>query len=171
MAKVRNEHIGVLGNVVAVLKDENDREIYRQEAHNIVTNDGDVYYAQKAVGETPTDDFTAGGMRLGSGTTTPVKANTDVTTFITSATVAEETGYPKTNDTDADNTGGGTDNVTWKFIFTAASFNSSGIAEGAIVDNTTTPTAALSHFLFAAAFTKSASNKLIVFVNHTFNGV
>jgi hypothetical protein len=47
----------------------------------------------------------------------------------------------------------------------------SGIIEGAIVDDRTTPTAALTHFLFAASFNKTSSDTLKVFVNHTMNGV
>jgi hypothetical protein len=64
---------------------------------NIVTNGGDLYYAQKSVGETPTNDFTAGGLRLGSDNTAPAKGDTDVTTFIASTGKAEKSGYPKTN--------------------------------------------------------------------------
>ena len=44
---------------------------------NIVTNDGDQYYAQMAVSETPTDDFDAAGagLRLGSAVVAPAKTN------------------------------------------------------------------------------------------------
>ena len=47
-------------------------------AKNIVTNDGDLFYAQQAVGETPTSDFdgTSGRMELRTGSATPAKGDT-----------------------------------------------------------------------------------------------
>lgn len=163
-------NISIEGTVIAHIYD-GDRLVRTIEGKNIVTNDGDLYYAQMAVGGTTvTDDFTAGGIRLGTGTTTPAKADTDVETFVTSASKAESAGYPKTNDTDSNNSGGGTDIVTWKFVFAAGDFTGSAIAEGAIVDNITTPTAALCHWKFAATFDVLSTNSVTVFTNHTFNG-
>lgn len=138
---------------------------------NIVTNDGDAYYAQVAAGETPGDDFTAGGLRLGDDNTAPTKSDTDVTNFLAGTGHAEDATYPQTNDGDADNTGAGVDIVTWRFSYTTAQGNAAGIIEGAIVDNITTPTAALTHFLFAGAFTKTSSDTLKVFCNHEFSGI
>ena len=79
--------------------------------------------------------------------------------------------YPQTDDQDGDNTGAGVDIVTWRYSYTTAQGNVVDIIEGAIVDNDTTPTAALCHFLFAGIFTKTSSDTLKVFVNHTFTGV
>jgi len=57
--------------------------------HNIVTNDGDLYYAQKSVAGTPTSDFggSDGRMELRTGSATPAKAHvySDVTTPITAS--------------------------------------------------------------------------------------
>jgi len=164
------ETLEITGTIVAVLTNTQTGHKSTYYGHNIITNDGDLYYAQKVVGDTPTDDFTAGGLRLGTGTTTPVKADTDVTTFGSDGDIAETSGYPKVNDGDGDNTGAGTDIVTWLFTYGTGDGNISGIAEGAIVDNLTTPTAALSHFLFASSFSKTSSDTLKVFVNHKFNG-
>ena len=158
-------------NVVAVLKEWMSDKAILIPGKNIVTNEGDLFYAQKAMGETPTTNFLTGGLRLGTGTTSPAKTDTDVTTLVASSGKAITSGYPKTNDSDADNTGKGTDVATWKFDYATSEVNVSGIAEGAIVDNTTTPTKALSHFLFGASFSKTSSNTLTVYVNHTFNGV
>lgn len=142
---------------------------------NIVTNNGDLYYAQMASGETPAStidyDGSNGGLRLGSGSTSPTKSSNDVTTFLSGTGHALDSGYEKTNDNDADNTGATTDTVTWRFSYTTAEGNVSGINEGAIVDNRTTPTTALTHFLFAASFAKTSSDTLKVFVNHLANGV
>jgi hypothetical protein len=168
-----DERIQIVGRVIAVL--ENKKTGNKKIIHgvNIVTNDGDTYYAQSACGETPDDDFdaAAGGLRLGSDNTTPTKTDTDVTTFLAGSGHALDATYEQTDDQDSDNTGAGVDIVTWRYSYLTSEGNVSGIIEGAIVDNRTTPTAALTHFLFAASFNKTSSDTLKVFVNHTFNGV
>jgi hypothetical protein len=139
---------------------------------NIVTNDGDQYYAQTALGETPTDDFrgASAGLRLGSASTSPTKTDTDVTTFLSGTGIALAATYPKTDDGDSDNVGAGVDVATWTYAYGTGDGNATGIQEGAIVDNRTTPTAALTHFLFGAAFNKTSSDTLKVIVNHTMTG-
>ena len=165
---------GMIGKVLAVKRSP----IYGLElvipGMNIVTNDGDVYYAQSAAAETPTDDFdhaTTAGLRLGSAATAPVKTNTDLTTFLSGSDHVIDATYEQTNDGDADNTGAGTDIVTWRYSYLTSEGNVSGIQEGAIADDKTTPTAVLTHFLFAASFSKTSSDTLKVFVNHEFLGV
>ena len=164
---------GINGQVIAIIRNP----ILEREAMisglNIVTNDGDLYYAQQAVGETPTDDFdaAAAGNRLGTSNTAPTKTDTDVTTVDAAGNHAHDATYPKTNDGDGDNTGAGTDIVTWRFSYLTSEGNITGIQEGAIVDNRTTPTAALTHYLFAASFNKTSSDTLKIFVNHQMNGV
>lgn len=169
-----NEDVQIIGRVLAVLKNKKTGNIKIIHGVNIVTNDGDVYYAQSACGETPTDDFdhaTNAGLRLGSDNTAPTKSDTDVTTFLTGSDHVIDGTYPKSNDGDSDNTGAGVDVVTWRYSYSTSEGNVSGIIEGAIVDNKGTPTAALTHFLFTASFNKTSSDTLKVFVNHTMNGV
>ena len=173
LQRKQKQNVAVTGQALAILRHNEFGDIHRViPAINIVTNDGDLYYAQSAVAETPTDDFdaAAAGLRLGTASTAPVKTNTDVTTEDSNGRLAIDATYPKTNDGDSDNTGAGTDIVTWRFSYSTSEGNITGIAEGAIVDNRTTPTAALTHFLFAASFNKTSSDTLKVFVNHTFNG-
>ena len=160
----------VTGQVLGILRQEELQLELTVPGLNIVTNDGDAYYAQVAVGETPDDDFTTGGLRLGDDNTSPTKTDTDVTSFLSGSAHAEDATYPQTDDADGDNTGSGADIVTWRFSYTTGEGNVSDIIEGAIVDDTTTPTAALTHFLFASTFSKTSSDTLKVFVNHTFNG-
>ncbi len=155
-------------NVVAVLKNEETGEIKAIPGANIVTNDGDQYYAEAITG---TPSWTVGGMRLGTGTTSPIKTDTDVTTFLSGSGKAIDSGYPTTNDSDTDNTGAGVDVVTWRVSYTTSEANGTGIAELAIVDDIATPTKALCHALFAATLDKTSSDTLKVFVNHTVNGV
>ena len=161
-------------NVVALLTDVRTGKQRAIPGSNIVTNAGDLYYAQKAAGETPTKDFPAGGMRLGTSGTTPQKTDVGVTSENSAGRKLFSTSdgtYPKTNDDDADNTGSGTDVVTWRMSYGTAEANITGIQELAIVDSITNPTAALTHALFSPSFNKTVNDTLKVFVNHTFNGV
>lgn len=169
----RKDELLISGQVLAILRDMNlEREILIPGL-NIVTNDGDLYYAQSACAETPTDDFdgASSGLRMGSSATAPTKTDTDVTTFLAGTGHGLDATYERTADPDSDNTGAGADIVTWRYSYTTAQGNASGIQEGAIVDDITTPTAALTHFLFAASFNKTSSDTLKVFVNHEMLGV
>jgi hypothetical protein len=155
-------------NVAAVLRNKENGNVDIIPGCNIVTNAGDEYYAERGALETP--NFTVAGLRLGTGVTSPTKTSTDVTTFLAGSGKAIDGTYPKTNDGDTDNTGAAVDSVTWRVSYTTAEANGANIAEGAIVDNLTTPTKALTHFLFSAAFTKTSNDTLKVFVNHNFLG-
>jgi hypothetical protein len=163
----------IAGMVIAVLRHpELELEILIP-GMNIVTDDGDLYYAQSAVAETPTDDFddAGAGFILGTDNTAPTKSDTDVTAEDAAGRKATDGTYPQTDDQDGDNGGAGTDIVTWRVSYTIAEAIITGIWEGAIVDVRATPTAALTHFLFAAQFNKTASDTLKVFVNHEMLGV
>jgi hypothetical protein len=146
--------------------------------HNIVTNDGDLYYAQQAVETgTPTSDFggSSGRMELRTGSATPAKANvySDVTTPVTASRKIIDSGYPKVSDSDSDNTGAGADIVTWRTSWTTSDFNATAIIGGCIHVGGASPasgTKVLSHFSITS-FNKTASDTLKIFVNHTFNGV
>lgn len=157
-------------NVVAVLRKNNNLIPCIKYGKNIVTDVGDVYYAQLSAGETPTPTSWA-GFRLGTSTTPVTKADTDVNTEDSEGRKAVDVGYPTTNDSDPDNTGSGGDIVTWRVSYIKSEAIINDIAEGAIVDNLTTPTVALAHWLFSSTFSKTADDTLKVFVNHRFNGV
>jgi|TARA_R110000824_G_scaffold6766_12_gene31263 hypothetical protein len=146
-------------------------------AKNIVTNDGDLFYAQQSVGETPTSDFdgSSGRMELRTGSVTPAKADTytSVTTPVTASRKVVDSTYPKTNDSDSDNTGAGTDIVTWRTSWTTSDFSASAIIGGCIHVGAASPassTKLLTHFSITS-FDKTTSDTLKIFVNHTFNGV
>lgn len=138
---------------------------------NIVTDAGDLWYAQSAMAETPTNTFTT--CLLGTGVVTPVKANDygDLT-VISGSPKAASASYPLRNDSDTDNTGSGTDIITWKFQWAASDFNqASGISEGAItVSGASATDPLLAHFAFSPTFAKDDSTQLTLYVNHTFNG-
>lgn len=162
-----NGKIGIC-NVAAILRNVRTGVERVILGSNIITNDGDQYYAEGTVGA---PSWSVAGMRMGTGATAPAKTDTDVTTFLAGSGKATKATYPKTADADADNTGAGVDIVTWTHEYATTEGNGNNIAEGAIVNNIATPTKALTHFLFAATFNKTASDTLKVIVNHTFNGV
>jgi len=159
------------GFVLAILeKPDGTKEIYK--TNNIVTNDGDVFYAQKGAGETPTNSFA--NLYLGStATPNPGKASTLASlTLITGTEKAPKTGYPKTGDTDPDNTGGGANVVTYIYEYATTDGNWSSITEGAIsVPAATGTEPVLCHFSFGTAFAKDSNTTLKVIVNHQVTGV
>jgi len=139
---------------------------------NIVTDEGDKFYAQEACAETPTYAFDR--MFLASaGPATPAK--TDIRSAFTDISGSEKqkySGYPKTNDGDSDNTGAGVDVISWLFSYATTDGNWSGITH-AYVTYATPPAGAvlLSSIKFAAAWAKDSNTSAKVFVNHTENGV
>ena len=162
---------------VCIVKEDSEGNKSWIYAKNIVTDQGDLYYAQKSAGEVATNNFSGadGRMELRTGTVTPAKTNTynEFTTPVTTSRKIIDSGYPKTADADSDNTGAGTDIVTWRTSWTTADFNATGIIGGCIHIGGESPASAtklLSHYTIAS-FNKTASDTLKIFVNHTFNGV
>jgi hypothetical protein len=155
-------------NIIAILtKNDGSKSIIRGK--NIVTNDGDIYYAQKVAGE-PTD-FENPSMRLGTDTTSPDKTDTDVKLFIAGSNKPVDAGFPQRNNGDPGNTLGGVNTVTWKISYDLGDLNVTDIAEAAIVDDGTAPTKAICRFLFDSPFDVSDTDQLTVYVNHTMVGV
>lgn len=160
---------------------------------NIVTNDGDVYYAKKACGETPATNENFGAYTGSAGATcilnNPSSADTlakaddygEVNSPITTsgAQKGASSNYPKTNDGDADNTGSGVDVVTYKFEWTTSEIDTSSgnpITGGCIIDKAATladGAKILTHWNFSspASFHKTSTDTLTLYVNHTMNGV
>tara|TARA_R100001530_G_C4312027_1_gene153303 strand:+ start:478 stop:1029 length:552 start_codon:yes stop_codon:yes gene_type:complete len=164
-------------NICIVKENQETGEKTWLYTHNIVTNDGDLYYAQKSVAETPTSDFggSDGRMELRTGSATPAKGDTyqQVTTPVTASRKVKDSGYPKTNDNDSDNTGAGTDIVTWRTSWTTSDFNANAIIGGCFHVGGASPgnsSKVLTHFSITS-FNKTTSDTLKIFVNHTFNGV
>ena len=179
-------------NICVVLKKADGTKQWFYGA-NIVTNDGDIYYAKRACGETPATDENFGTVASGAGATCILNnpssadtlAKTDayqhvLTTIVTSGAQKDaSSNYPKTNDGDSDNTGSGTDVVTYKFEWTTSQIDTSAgnaITGGCIIDkNSTLGTGKkiLTHWNFAspASFHKTSTDTLTLYVNHTMNGV
>jgi hypothetical protein len=146
---------------------------------NIVTNAGDDYYAQRAAGETPTNDFAGsnGRLVLRTGTVlTPLKTNTytHVLTPIATSHKTKTAGYPRTNDPDVLNTVTNKNRkVTWKIEYLTTEANATGILGGAYHiggDSPVSGTLLLDHFNFSASFNKVSSETLAVYISHEMLG-
>jgi hypothetical protein len=158
------------GIVVAVLDTPRGRKRYVTK--NIITDAGDIFYAQMGAGEAVTNAFA--NLELGS-TNPPVTgkdSNTDSITAIANTEKALSAGYPKTDDADADNGFGDENVVTYKYYYGKADFNAASITEGIIkVASAGAGQPVLCHFAFDSAFEKTANDTLTVFVNHISEGV
>jgi hypothetical protein len=165
-----NAKLPILENVGAMVRHA-DGTVDYYTTHNIITDAGDIYYAQKACGETPTNTFA--NLYLGS-TSTPSTGKSSTYASITpiaSTSKAVATGYPKSNDSDTNNSGRAVDVITWKFAYTANDFTAASVTELIIAKSGASGTdPVLCHAAFAAAFVITATDQLTVYVNHTCNG-
>lgn len=185
-------------NICVVLKsEEGDKRWFY--GSNLVTTDGDIYYAKVASGETPATNENFGRtnatciLQTGAvtGSDAPVKGDAyqDVLTPLVanhqstnSETQLVESGYPKTAATsggDADNSsGGGTDAVTYKFTWSKTEINTGSgnpITGGCITDKDGSLASGkkiLTHWGFTApaTFHKTNTDTLTLYVNHTMLG-
>ena len=144
---------------------------------NLVTTDGDIYYAKKGAGETPAanENFLQARIELRNMADTPAKADTYTSVLgpITASRKTITATYPKTNDTgDTDNTGDAIDAVSYSYSWTAADFNDAAIQGGCQHDNATPvgATKLLNHFSITS-FAKGATDTLKMFTNHTMEGI
>lgn len=159
----------VVGRICFILDGPDGKRKY--STTNLITDAGDIYYAQKMAGETPTNAFA--NLVLGSGSGTPAKNSTySSITPIASTNKAVGTGYPKTNDSDADNNYAGQNVVTYKYYYGKADFNAASITEGVItIASPSAGSPVLCYFKFANAFEKTENDTLTVFINHESEGV
>jgi len=119
-------------NVLALLR--TPEGLYLIPAANIVTDAGDLYYAQLGAEEASTNAF--GILELASAGTPGKAQDRSDFTVIASTQKAHDGTYPKTNDGDADNTGAGTDIVSYLTSYTKADFNDTAITHGFITNIT-----------------------------------
>lgn len=145
--------------------------------HNIITDAGDVYYAQKAMGESPTNTFNR--FTFGTGKTSVWAKSGSASQFgnltgsIAGSIKAATATYPKTNDGDAANTGAGTNVMTWLASYTSADFTSAtAVTDGVItITSAVSGSALLTGFTLGTSFTLATGDSVKVFVNHTQLGV
>lgn len=151
--------------------------------HNIVTVDGNAFYAKQGGGLTPAVTFLDANNRceLQNPASAPTPANTDVysnvSNPITASRKAITATYPLVSDPDADNTGAGGTILSWDYSWLTTDFNTASannIYGGCVHDAGGSPVSGsklLTHWAFATSFEKLATDKLKIFVNHQFLGV
>jgi hypothetical protein len=184
----KKERNVVPDNVVMVLKDAATgrvKQIVRTAldgTHNIVTNAGNRYYAQRGAASTPA--YTMNQMTVASSiraasvgaTYGDFRTAANVTTVLGTQNI--DSGYPTTSDGDVDNTGADSDVVTWLRTYSTTQGN--GTIRAVAIHQTgaaatpgaqTTTQLLLNAFPLAASVVKTSSDTLRVFVNHTFLGV
>ena len=152
--------------------------------HNIVTNDGDEFYARRAQGtaDVATNaNFVSAKLALATTANAVAEGNdygdfggSSLSDVIASSGKNVSSGYAKISDNDGDNSANSNvRTLAYKFDYATGDFNHTSITNGAVYDsNVSSPdanTKILTHFQFSAAFAKTANDTLKVFVNHTFN--
>ena len=150
-------------NNICVVQELTDGTKHWFYGSNLVTDDGDLYYAQQSTytgagsgagSSAPSPNFFActavlqnpssadsSGSRAFKNDTFAQVSNPILTGTATAAWAAQavETAYPKANDQDADNSGKGADIVTYKFTWTTGQIDTS--AGNAITGGTIVATA------------------------------
>jgi len=139
---------------------------------NIVSDAGDVWYAQVACGQVPTNTF-ANLYLATAGPVTPTKGdNYSDFTVVAGSSKAKTAGYPQSPDADADNTGDGNDVVSWKFEYTTSDGPFTAITHSFIAAaGASGIDPILNSYKWGAPWDKDASTSAKIFANHTMNGV
>lgn len=164
--------LGIPGKIVLVLKDAKTGETkWTREFKNLISDAGDLYYAQLGAEEASTNAF--GILELGSAHTgAPAKAdNRSDITVVASSQKAFDATYPKTNDGDGDNTGAGTDVVSYLVSYTTGEANHAAITQVIVTNVSPGASEPILTHADVTSFAKTSSDTLKVFVNHTMNGV
>jgi len=167
------DEVGVAGQVLAVLIDANGRR-RTFEGKNIVTGSGNRWYAAR--GALAASGIQVLGMKIGLGSVgliTPASTDADIASVsFASCFQSLDVGYPMLSDTDADNTGAGSNIVCWRVTYTATAATSQvSIADVCLCSVSAAPIMAINHAKFAAAFDKTAADTLKIFINHTFTSI
>jgi len=165
------EMLGIEADAFVVLTNHKTGKVRVIPGRNIVTDEGDKWYAQSACGESPT--YTFANLYLATaGPATPAKDDdySDYTVHAGSEK-AKSAGYPKTNDADSDNTGAGVDVVSWKFEYTTGDGPFTAVTHSFIAEASASGTdPLLNSYKWGASWDKDGSTSAKVFANHTMNG-
>lgn len=178
----------VKGEFILLLQDAETGRVEKiVSAQNKVTNDGAEYYAKRAALVSSASSgfytFSKGKIALASS----YKSNESATATIgfmtfgggTTGIQSFDSGYPTVSDSDTDNTGSGVRVVTYRRTYTTAQGNFTIKALGIVRNGWITNQAGqaslrkILNFVTLAAseqITKTSSQTLKVFCNHTFAG-
>ncbi len=159
------------GLVVAELRDEHGRLKGRCEVQNLITEQGDRYYGERAAGiASPPAQVT--GMKLGTGSTAVAKtgAGAALVTYLTDSHQAIDGGFP----TSALN--GSSRRIQWKTTWAAGkATTASAITEAVIVidtlaDATSSAANTIARVLLTGIGSKGASDSLSITWSHDILG-
>lgn len=181
----RAAKVPVRENVILMLQDAATGQVQQiVEAANLVTNEGAEYYAERGAPDASvTYTFNKGKLALAfsyRSTEAATRTLNDLVFTTLSGIQSFDSTYPKTTDSDTDNTGSGVRVVTYRRTYTTSQGNFAIKALGIARHNYTTNPAGsaslrkvLTYITLATAqrITKTSSQTLKVFVNHTFAGV
>lgn len=169
----RNSHdlqadrIGLTGLVTATCFAQDGTVRWRVETHNLITQVGDQYFAERAVGiGSPPGQVT--GMKLGTGSTAVAKTGggAALTTYLTGSDVAIDGGFP------ASSLSGSSRQIAWQTTWNpGVATTASTITEAVIVNDTlanATSAAAntVARALLSGAGSKASGDTLVVVWNH-----
>ena len=167
-------------NVLVVREGPGGRTLF--PAANLVTNDGDRFYARLIANEAPSPALNSlylSPVAWDAGHPQKATTSENLASVIAGGEKAVSTGYPQTADEDADNPDAGLNVVTWQFNYAKGDFSNPGIQSGAIAAAGIAVPAwgaapaqpILTGFTIAPAINKTANDTLKLIVNHTMTGV
>lgn len=158
-------------DALVVLTNEKTGKTRHIWGRNIVTTAGNVYYAQKATGATPTNAFSYLYLST-AGPSTPAVTDT-YASFNSGQTAgkAVDGTYPMVPDTDSDNIGLGTTVASWRHSYTTGDGPYTSIQWSFISKVSASGTdPILNSYKWGSAWSKDSSTSAKVFTNHTFLG-
>ena len=149
-------------------------------AANLVTDDGDRYYARLIANEAPSPAFNSlylSSVAWGAGHPQKATTSENLASVVAGGEKVVTAGYPQTADPDPDNPDAGLNVVTWQFSYAKADVSDPGIEAGALAAAGIAAWGAapaqpiLTGFTIVPPINKTANDTLKVIVNHTMNGV
>lgn len=170
------EKLGLVGFGVIELRSADGELKDIRSFANLITDTGDLYYAQKAIvgiaPAAPSAPTAMAHMKLGTGTTAVAKngAGAAIVTYIASSSQAFDASYPQTSNLGA---GAGVTAV-YKVTWAAGSATNSAITEAVITSDTVAANAGTASNSIArtvfSAVNKGASDTLAITWSHKFLG-
>lgn len=164
------------GLAIVRMFDERGKVTFDETLHNLITDAGDLYVAQKVIvgisPANPSAPTAMNGMKLGTGTTAVAKSGAGgaLVTYLSGSNVAFDATYPQTS-----NLGAGLGvTAVYKTTWGAGVATNSAITEAVIVNDqatnaTTSAANTLSRIVFTAV-NKGASDTLAITWSHKFLG-
>jgi len=138
---------------------------------NIVTTAGNVWYAESACGQEPTNAFANLHLATAGPETPAVDDDYSDFTVVDGSSKAKTGGYPKSDDDDGDNTGAGATVVTWAFAYATSDGPFTTITHSFIAKAGASGTdPILNSYKWGAAWSKDTSTSAKIFTNHTMLG-